>query len=103
MIPTSSLVEKALKASSTCCTLVSFLTTKKLQPSAVLCPTPANKNPVTVSSSPITATSFPTSIFVYIIVYMVFKKSIYCINPTKETNTQQHAASLPEFHRQRAK
>lgn len=37
------------------------LTTKKLAPSMVRCPTPANKKPVTVSSSPITPTSLPSS------------------------------------------
>lgn len=38
-----------------------FLTTKKLAPSIVRCPTPANRKPVTVSSSPITPTSLPSS------------------------------------------
>ena len=60
IIPTSCLADKSLKVWDTVATVVSDFTTRKLEFSAVLWPQPARRKPVTVSESPITATSLPS-------------------------------------------
>ena len=60
MMPTSDLVDKSLNVWAIWEVVVSDFTTRKLEFSAVLWPQPARRKPVTVSESPIIATSLPS-------------------------------------------